>query len=510
MPLTVDRDGLCFAPADADVVDVLFDGRRVWSFPTDDLELDDDGLASVAWPTSIHQHLDGLATIELREHTSGRTIEQAEHRFGAGSDRVHIVDAAGRPLVVTKWNRLNRPFEVLERAVVEEYLDRVEDVLRALSDDCGLPAFLSYGSLLGAVRAGRLIGHDVDADLGYLTSCTDPVDAAAESFRLERTMRRKGWRTQRQGAGFFAVHFREPGGGWRNVDIFTCLRVGDSIYQVNDVGVVADRSAVLPLGTVRLEGREFPAPARPTVFLEAAYGAGWRVPDPSFSFSTPGTTTRRLGGWFGGMLGRRDFWTRFYQGSSHLVPQTPTDFARWVAGREGPARLLEVGFGNGRDALFFAERGYDVHGIEVVGRQVRRVNRAGRRRGLPVAMQLRNLESLRETLSAAALLARTARPQLVYGRFLLHAISDDARAQFLRLASMLLRGGGRCYLEFRTPADAQLPKEFGDRYRNYLDPDQVAAEARARGAAVVHCEAGTGLAAFRSEDPHVARLVLRW
>jgi hypothetical protein len=510
MSMTVDRDGLCFDPADADVVDVLFDGRRVWSFPSDELEVDSDGRASVAWPTAIHDHLDGMATVELREHSSGRTIDQAEHRFGASSERVRIVDAAGRPLVVTKWNRLNRPFEVLERTVVEEYLDRVEDVLHTLSDECGLPAFLSYGSLLGAVREGRLIGHDVDVDLGYLTSYTDPVDAAAESFRIERTMRRKGWRTQRQGAGFFAVHFREPGGGWRNVDIFTCIQVGDSIYQVNDVGVVADRSVVLPLGTVELEGRRLPAPARPTVFFEAAYGTGWRVPDPSFSFSTPETTTRPLTGWFGGMQGRRDFWTRFYQGSGHLVPRTPTDFARWVARREEPSRLLEVGFGNGRDALFFAEHGYDVHGIEVVGRQVRQVNRAGRRRGLPVAMDLRNLESMRETLSAAALYSRTVSPRLVYGRFLLNAISDDGRASFLRLASMLLRGGGRCYLEFRTTEDARLPKEFGDHHRYYLDPDRVAREAHSLGATVVHREAGTGLAVFRSEDPHVARLVLQW
>ena len=41
-------------------------------------------------------------------------------------------------------------------------------------------------------------------------------------------------------------------------------------------------------------------------------------------------------------------------------------------------------------------------------------------------------------------------------------------------------------------------------------PTLVQAEIEANGGRVVHREAGTGLAPFRTEDPHVCRIVATW
>jgi SAM-dependent methyltransferase len=38
----------------------------------------------------------------------------------------------------------------------------------------------------------------------------------------------------------------------------------------------------------------------------------------------------------------------------------PSQFAVFVANEVAPARLLEVGCGNGRDSLFFSSAGFDV------------------------------------------------------------------------------------------------------------------------------------------------------
>ena len=58
----------------------------------------------------------------------------------------------------------------------------------------GIDAFPAYGTLLGAVREGRLIGHDSDADLGYVSEHTHPVDVVRESFRLQRALADMGYR----------------------------------------------------------------------------------------------------------------------------------------------------------------------------------------------------------------------------------------------------------------------------------------------------------------------------
>ena len=46
--------------------------------------------------------------------------------------------------------------------------------------------------------------------------------------------------------------------------------------------------------------------------------------------------------------------------------------------------------------------------------------------------------------------------------------------------------------------------------RTYVDPDTVAREVAAYGGTVVHRETGRDLAPLGSENPHIARLVVRW
>ena len=511
LPLGIDVDetALRFRAPDGVVLDVLFDEHRVWSFDTDDHPVGGDGLREVAWPEPIRTRLDGHSRIGLREHVSGAMVGSLDAHFGTSEDRIAMVDGSGRPLSLTKWGRLNRSFATTDRAIIEGYLDQVEAVLAVLRDDCGVPAFLSFGSLLGAVREGKLIGHDVDVDLGYFSSEQHPADVMLESFRIERVLRSKGWRVVRENGGFLALFFKQADGTTRNLDIFTAFRAGDRLFQVHDVATHADESAVLPLGTIDFEGRPMPVPAVPEVFLEAAYGPDWRIPNPAFKFSTPQADRRRVAGWFGGLRGRRDFWREFYGKFGDRVPRKRTTFAAWVADREPAGTLVDVGCGNGRDSWFFAARGFDVTGLTLLPRLATKHPASRRQEAAPDIEQC-NLDSLRQTLATGARLARLPGDKVVYGRFVLNNLTDAGRANFWRLTAMTLSGGGRCYLEFRTLQDRALPKEFGPHFRRHLHPDRVVAEAAARGGRVVHREAGRGLSPLGAEDPHLCRLILEW
>jgi hypothetical protein len=61
-------------------------------------------------------------------------------------------------------------------------------------------------------------------------------------------------------------------------------------------------------------------------------------------------------------------------------------------------------------------------------------------------------------------------------------------------------------LDYMAPT--QTVVEFG--FRRFLDPAGVVAEIEERGEVVTHCMAGHGLAVHKSEDPHVARVVVHW
>jgi len=70
--------------------------------------------------------------------------------------------------------------------------------------------------------------------------------------------------------------------------------------------------------------------------------------------------------------------------------------------------------------------------------------------------------------------------------------------------------GGTFYLEFRTGKDAGKQHVFGEHFRLYLDGQQVVDELEGLGAEILHHEEGHGLAVYQEEDPHVARLAVRW
>ena len=60
-----------------------------------------------------------------------------------------------------------------------------------------VPAYLAYGSLLGAVRTGKFIPHDTDGDIAYVSRHETPALIVMEAFRVERALRRLGWSTHR-------------------------------------------------------------------------------------------------------------------------------------------------------------------------------------------------------------------------------------------------------------------------------------------------------------------------
>lgn len=489
------------------VYDVHFDGRRVWSVDGADVPADSSGWREVAWPAPLERQLSGATHIDLVEHISGDVVASAEAVFGTSDHRVTVVNAAGRSLALTKWGRLVQPFADTERHVIDAYLDRVEDVLAILQDDCGVPAFLSFGSLLGAVRHGGVIPHDVDVDLGYLSAFSNPVDVMIEGFEIERRLNAHGLRVTRNNGGFLAMNLRLPDGSSRNLDIFTAFLFDGRLYQVNDVDVAADLSAVLPLTMIDFEGRQMPVPARPEVFLESAYGPDWLIPNPAFSFTRPRRQQRRMRGWFGGMRERRDAWSRLLATSGPRLATGPSPFATWVAEQEEPGPLLDLGCGTGQDSLYFAQRGFDVLAVDGALKVAKRAFRGVRKARRPSKMRL-NLESLRETLTAGTALGEQQQHRVVYARFLLHRMSEQGRENTWRFIRMALECGGRGYLEFRTDKDADLPKEFESSLRTFLRPDAMAAEAHRFGLRVLDSRESRGWSPLGIEDPYLCRMIV--
>jgi SAM-dependent methyltransferase len=483
----VDAEGITARSGRELVLDVLFDGRRIWS-----LWLHRDGEARgqetvVEWPKGLRRFLDGRARVSLVVHSTGEVLYDQEHTFGTSTAAIEVVDRDGNPLATDKTGKLVKTFANRSSEHVAPLLDATAEVLDAL-DKAGVEPFLAYGTLLGAVREGRLLGHDSDADLGYVSRHTTPVDVMRESFRLQASLADMGYETQRYSGAAFKVKVAEADGSIRGLDVFGGFLRDGMLHLMGEIRTPFREEWVFPLGTATLEDRTFPVPADPARLLAATYGSGWRTPDPAFHFETPSSTHRRLNGWFRGIRVDRPLWDRVYR--VRPVPDSwePSGLARDAFAAHGSgASYVDLGCGHGVDARWLGEQGATAWGLDHVPEAYQAASEAVAAAGeaseaTRTNYLYLNLMELRSVVSTGALLARGPAPRVVLGRHLVDALDRAARTNLYRLADMVLREGGELHLEF-------LVRRGNDGYaaRHHVRPrrpDRIRAELTRAGATI--------------------------
>jgi hypothetical protein len=487
------------------VVDVLMEGFRTVSLSTVG-ERADLGLVELHWPPSLAGALSGRAAVVLRDAVDHEVVGSVDAVFTDDDRRLDLRDAQGRWQSVNKWGRLGVSFDGLEAA--GELHQRLYARMQALIADLrgtGVEPFICYGTLLGLVRDGRLIAHDDDADLGYLSAHENPADIVAESYAIERALLERGHSVIRHSAGHLQLHFQAEGLPDHYLDVFTACRVEGRTYlcfQVGDEDLdLSDRVELA------VDGHVFPAPADAERLLMATYGPGWSTPDPSFTFTTPPSVRSRLSTWFGEFNVQRDYWQDFYSSEgAERVPVVESTFVRWVSERlDGEPPVLDIGTGTCRDARFLSRKGHRVAAVDYSGAALERGRALAEHEGWEATFHQLNLGDLHAVGEFVAGLDWSAGWHL-YARFLVHAIDDQARANLWTLAGVVASHGGECWFEFRTDRDEQEGHVFGEHFRRYLAPEQVRSELTERGLQVRDLVEGRGLAPHGSEDPWVARM----
>jgi cyclopropane fatty-acyl-phospholipid synthase-like methyltransferase len=180
-----------------------------------------------------------------------------------------------------------------------------------------------------------------------------------------------------------------------------------------------------------------------------------------------------------------DFFDSAYRGTPPWdIGRPQKEFIELVRRGEITRSVLDIGCGSGDNALFFAQEGFDVWGIDSSSLAIQKAQEKSQQRGLPVHFQVLNALEL-------AKLNRTFDTVTDSGLF--HTLSDEDRPLFVKnLAAVLSPNGTYFMLCFsdKEPAgygprritEREIRETFSDGWSiNYIRPATFESNIRAQG-----------------------------
>jgi bifunctional enzyme CysN/CysC len=201
--------------------------------------------------------------------------------------------------------------------------------------------------------------------------------------------------------------------------------------------------------------------------------------------------------------GRTAHWNRFYSGSN-LVDE-PSNFALSVSTAiPAAAKLIEVGCGNGRDSIHFAKLGNDVIGIDISKAAIE----VCRTTHVHPNVQFIN-SALRDVGSE-----HNQTFDVVYSRFVLHAMTESEEVDTLTAAHRLLRPKGRMFIECRSINDPlarkgeviSLTERIHGHYRRFIVMDDLLKRMKTAGFSIDSAEEANNVAVLGDDNPVVIRV----
>lgn len=198
------------------------------------------------------------------------------------------------------------------------------------------------------------------------------------------------------------------------------------------------------------------------------------------------------------------YWNQYYK--NRVCSQEPSPFAQYVATLVEPGkRMVELGCGNGRDAVFFAGRELQVTALDMSREAI-------------AQLRSRNIANA-EFLCGDFVNSNVHQPDsydYAYSRFTIHSINRNQEQVLLNNLFRGLRPNGKLFIEVRGVNDPLFGKGrqvernayfYDNHYRRFIVLDELVESLEQRGFRVEYAQERTGFAPYGNDDPPVIRIV---
>ena len=196
-------------------------------------------------------------------------------------------------------------------------------------------------------------------------------------------------------------------------------------------------------------------------------------------------------------------WDEYYQKDN--APSFPSPFAEHVANKLNTQQnILEIGCGNGRDSKFFSSKGHHVTGLDRSGEAIE------------LCKNLYSSEPIEFFFGTITDIAKTNKKKydLIYSRFVIHAMSLNEELEMLTMSYRLLNKDGQFFTECRSINDPlsrtgeilSHTERVKGHYRRFIVLEEFIHRLIEAGFEIIETIESNGLAKFGEEDPMVIRV----
>jgi 2-polyprenyl-3-methyl-5-hydroxy-6-metoxy-1,4-benzoquinol methylase len=197
------------------------------------------------------------------------------------------------------------------------------------------------------------------------------------------------------------------------------------------------------------------------------------------------------------------YWDEYYK--KDAAPSFPSPFAEYVANKLSTKQnILEIGCGNGRDSKFFSSKGHHVTSLDTSGEAIE------------LCKSLYSNEPIEFFFGAVTDIKKTEKQKfdLIYSRFVIHAMSMNEELEMLKTSYQLLKKNGQFFIECRSINDPlsntgeilSHTERIEGHYRRFIILDELKQRLIQVGFEIIEAIESSGLANLGEVDTVLIRV----
>ncbi len=203
-----------------------------------------------------------------------------------------------------------------------------------------------------------------------------------------------------------------------------------------------------------------------------------------------------------------NYWNNFYGDRKKF---RESSFARFVIKKiknKSNCKFIDIGCGNGRDSLFFSKKKYNVTGIDISNKAIKK-NKIFENKYLNFLKFDIEKNKLNESFD------------IIYSRFFLHAISLNGEKKLLNLIKKISKKNTLVFFEFRNWRDEIFgkKKKYKDNeiiefekghYRRIINPENFVKKFLKRiNSQILYFKSSKNLSVVKRDNPHLSRIIFK-